>query len=178
MAQELPVSLITASEVISIAIPDQNYDSGYIKSATIKAVQYDTLYTILGNDYYNELLSEYGSYSSANQIIIDNYVKPFLAFMIVAKIISTTQFKITNAGGSVYNEGEFVKNAGKDVNDSMRLEAESTANIYKVQMYAYLNDEDNIASYPTYHGDGNREDESTANSDAMGGLVINRRSAN
>lgn len=178
MSQALPTKLITAEEVINFACESVNFDEGFILDKTIIGVQYDELFSVLGKDYYNELLIQsLTSYTSANQIIIDRYVKPFLAYKIKSRVMAVASFKMTNAG-IVQNSGEFVERSMvKDV-DYARNEASQMGDSFKWQLVAYLNDEDYIDSYPTYRDDETRTPLDLQKSVLMGGIIINRRSAN
>lgn len=100
-------NLITAAEVVSIAVKKTAYDTAKMEG-NIPLAQLKYLKPFLGLDFYNELVSQApSSYTPDNQILVDVYLKKALAYFVVYETFWENQVKETNKG-NVMNQGEFI----------------------------------------------------------------------
>lgn len=88
------MALITAQEVINLASP-RNLDSGHILATDILAAEIDLIKNTFSADFYDALVA---NEDEAYTTFITTYVKPILAFGILANNWNRLRVAITDRG--------------------------------------------------------------------------------
>ena len=97
--------LINANEVISNALLQDNIDPSLIKDTFIEVSQEEHIRPILTQDLYDLIVSENnsGTFTGSNETLLNDYIKPALAFFVVLDILPTLTLRITNKGLMINN---------------------------------------------------------------------------
>lgn len=124
----------------------------------IAAVQDGLVKHTICEDLYNDIIEDIdsGYISSANQTLLDDYIKPYHVQATYARYVANANFKST-ASGFTKNIGDNFDYAEKDELKSLVRQAEEDAEMYKRDLINYL--ENNKTTYPLYNccnntGDG------------------------
>lgn len=97
--------MMSAEEVKTIAIARRNFDKFLIKDSIIEAAEKEYIKPLVGEKFYEELLSQYkaGNLSSDNQKLVNEYLKKALAYYIVYLCLPTMHMDVSSAGIMVNN---------------------------------------------------------------------------
>lgn len=131
--------LITAAEVIERAIPDANFDEGYLKDRYIESAQLNYLRPLLGDDFYDLVVADVDSYSA-----LMPYVKDMLAFYIVRDALPIIHVHLSSRG-VVTNGNEFNNVAGRDHRADLEQSYTRWAKEYEDKLVRHLSD--NTSTY-------------------------------
>jgi hypothetical protein len=116
---------------------------------SIALVQDRHIRKILCNDFYNELIEqlEDDTVTTANQTLIDDYIKPAMVYRSYARYVATANVFSSASGMRKYLEQDSEPATSADL-ASIIGQAESDALFYERELYEFL--EDNEDDYPTY----------------------------
>lgn len=131
--------LITASEVIERAIPDANFDEGYIKDRYIEAAQLNHIRPVLGGDFYDLVVASPDSYSA-----LLPYIKDALAFYVVMEALPLIHVHLTSRG-VVTNSSDYSTVAGRDHRADLEKSLMKWGEEFTDKMVRYL--DDNSSTY-------------------------------
>ena len=92
--------LITASQVITIAINDKNLQTAKIKDVIIDVAQEGYIRPVLGEDFYKEIVlqKEAGTLTADNTTLLEDYLQPALAFFVKFEAMPDIMLQLTNMG--------------------------------------------------------------------------------
>lgn len=163
--------MVTPQEVVNIAVENaKNYKVSQVNENYILTVQYDFIRSVLGLKLYNEILSQIDndSISSANDILLTNYIKPCIAFFVKEKLILEGVLFMTNLG-TQKRESEN-SNAITPQEIALKTKAAREAGeSFRKQLGDYL--VENSADYPLFGFD----DTDKGNKKTVGGVLIGGR---
>src|SRR5687768_1664699 len=102
MAQR--VLFISESQVKGLSLIDDNVDSKLL-SKTIELVQENYLKGVLGKSLYDTLISEVYEFKTneteipaLHNLLLNEYIKPYLIHQTVVEFITTSSYRISNKG--------------------------------------------------------------------------------
>lgn len=168
--------LITADEVIEISFTDDETDPDVIKDAIIDVAEFNHILTALGDpeDFADSLYHEIQTENIAealtpdNLTLLDEYIKPALAFYVKFEILEDLHIRTVNQGLQV-NSSEFGTPASSSQRSDLSKRVFSHATALKEKMLSFL--EENAAKYPKYVERGRNR---TAG-DIVGGIILGPR---
>ena len=138
--------LITAKEIIDTAFTNKNVLEMLIKDTLIRATQEQYIRPVL-NDLYPILLA--GSLTTDNQELVDDFVKPCLAYYVKAENLPDMSFNTTSKG-PVTIDDEFTSPITDRQRSILIKKTLDIANALRDEMVRFLEDDDNIDKYPDY----------------------------
>lgn len=161
--------LITASEVIDKGLMHDNIDTALIKEEFIEVSQEEHIRPILTQTLYDLIVSENnsGSLSAVNNTLLEDYIKPCLAFYVVLDLIPHMAVRTTNKGLMV-NSSETSEAASREERLDIMTRYREMGDTMKEKMVRYIEDSDNLSDYPTYD-DGGSEKITT---NLKGGIIL------
>lgn len=142
--------LITADEVIKLSfVEGKNFIRSKIKDTMILTAQYNWIKPVLGDEFYASLLTEVSndSLGSDNEILLDNYIKPCLAYYVKYSAMPDLMLQLTNKGGQKANS-EYSDTITASERGEKREAAKATADTLRTVLVDYLNA--NATKYPNY----------------------------
>jgi hypothetical protein len=97
MANE--TKLITVKEVIDQALKTATFDEELLQDFIIPA-QREYLKTMLGKDYYDDLITKYEAQTLAaeDDLLLEDFLRPMLAHYVIYDALPTIQMNVTSAG--------------------------------------------------------------------------------
>jgi len=158
--------LLTNDEVREYAIAKSSFDSDKFKPHIIPA-QLEFIKPFLGKDLFDELIEETEAedISTANETLLNDYIKPALAWFVVHKTLPFLHADISNVGVQI-NSTEY-SNSGTD---KQRADLSSVCldngNAILEACKEYL--EDNEGTYPLYDNADDIED----SQEIIGGIIL------
>jgi hypothetical protein len=149
--------MITPSECKAI-VPEINFDiSDLLINNAIKMVQSTLLIDTVGQEWADELMSQTGTivsgvtsgetYTTANEYIVDNYLKNILAYSVWQYLVITLSLQLNSAGLRIKTSDHSVASESKDLafyRDFCQNYIDRTRKL----MHRYI--DQNKASYPLY----------------------------
>ena len=141
--------LISSLEVIDKAFLMGNIDPSLISDTYIEVSQEEHIRPILTQDLYNLIVTENDSqtFTGSNQTLLNDYIKPALAFYVAADIIPHIAIRTTNKG-IMTNTSETSQSATWEERiDIMTRYKEQGATMLE-KMVRYL--DDNTTTFPLY----------------------------
>ncbi len=139
--------LIAASDVVT-KFTYLNTDEALIKNDHIFTAQYDHVKPKIGDDWYDELITEKAtSFSAANQTIYDNYLKDALSWFALAEAVPNIIYQSGNQGVFEHSP-EFNLPTGRKGMQQITDYAMSMGDSLIAAMIDYV--KDNLSSYPLY----------------------------
>lgn len=141
--------LITANDVISKAFIHGNIDPALIKAEFIEVSQEENIRAVLGNDMYDEIVSENNAnvFTGSNETLLNNYIKPALAFFVAKDILLHIAVRITNKGVMLNNGTESTQASREDRASLIsRYNEQGITMIDKMKRYIL----DNSSTFPLY----------------------------
>ena len=109
-------SWITADQVRTFAVRKTEFDTTIVEPL-IYPTQVKYMRKFLGNDFYDEIHAEVeaASISTDNQTLLDDYLKPALAFFVIGESVIDQHYKLTNNGFVVNQSANDVAVEAKDI---------------------------------------------------------------
>lgn len=159
--------LITANEVVEQALVIDTIDLSFIKDSFIEISQEEHLRPILTQDFYDLLVAETNAqvFTGSNETLINNYIKPALAFFVVADVILLIAMKINNKGVMV-GDSETSNPASRqdrlDLNTRYKEQGQTLLN----KMQRYLDNNKNL--FPLYENGSS----SIVSTKIIGGIIF------
>ena len=145
--------IISATQVISKACSNSNIDPALFVQTQINASEREWLRPILGEDFYDEIVTEsQSSYSSNNQTLVDDYLLDFLAWAVYHDALPEITYQVSSQG-ILGHSPEFSSNTGRQGLQMKQAQALRNAESYKAKMIEFLCD--NSGNYPLYDDDRN-----------------------
>jgi len=148
--------LITASEIISIAFSNSNTDPYLFRDADIEYSQVRHLKPILGEDLYDEIVSQNDSSSltALNTTLMDDYLINMLAHWSKWDMLQNYQKTESSKGIQILTQ-EFGRSVDSDEMVDHMTRIHRRAYILTKQMVDYIEHEDNYKNYPLYNSGEN-----------------------
>jgi len=148
----MSVLIMTEPEVKAL-VPQMNktVDESLIES-TLLFTQDTLIKDSIGQDWYEELLLQKsgGTYTAANQIIIDNYIKNILAFGVWQNLIINLSLAVNESGLRIKISDHSEAASSRDI-AFMRDYIQNFIDAKRKEMYRYI--KNNKSSYPKYYND-------------------------
>jgi len=150
--------MMTVAEVKTNAIVDSNIDTAFFDQYILMA-QRKYIRGFLGNDYYEELLTQIAASSetSDNSTVIDSYIKPALAHYVVYECLPQLRNQI--AKGGVFLNLSDTADAVSDLGyGQIREDYLAKADALREEIDFYIQDaqDDDSSKYPLYCGTSNQ----------------------
>lgn len=145
----MAVQLINSTEVLVISSPNSNIDEDYITDDVIILSQRKYIRRQLGDDLYNELISQYdnNTLTDLNKTLLDDYIKPALGYYILFESLADIHIQLGNQGIRINQDG--FSNEGSSADYGLYRDAKRTkGEWYLEEMRSYL--KDNATDYPLY----------------------------
>jgi hypothetical protein len=144
--------MMTSTEVSEQAINDTYFDTAYFDKYILTS-QRKYVKSVLGVDYYNELLTEIegNSLTADNTIIVDDFIKPMLAHYIVYEVYSKVHTQLTNQG-AMENDTEYSDQAKSFEYSQSRDFYINKADFWKKDMIEYIKEakDSDPSKFPLY----------------------------
>lgn len=149
--------LITASEVIDKGLIHDNIDTALIKEEFIEVSQEEHIRPILTQSLYDLIVTQNNNdtLTAANTTLLNDYIKPCLAFAVVLDLIPHLAIRTTNKGLMI-NSSETSESASREERLDIMTRYREMYTTMKEKMIRFIEDTDNVADYPTYD-DGESE---------------------
>ena len=130
---------------------NKTVDESLIES-TLLFTQDTLIKDSIGQDWYEELLLQKsgGTYTAANQIIIDNYIKNILAFGVWQNLIINLSLAVNESGLRIKISDHSEAASSRDI-AFMRDYIQNFIDAKRKEMYRYI--KNNKSSYPKYYND-------------------------
>lgn len=142
--------LITAAEVKTM-VPEINneIESGVIDNA-IKLTQQSVIKPSIGQEWFDQIILQKsgGTYSAANKVIVDNYLKWILAYATWQYLVISLSLQMNAAGLRIKNSDHSIAAESKDI-QYYREFIQNWIDNQRKMMYRYIND--NKTLYPLYY---------------------------
>ena len=105
--------------------------------------------------FFDEIIQEYtdDDFSTANQSLYDDYIKPALVYRSYALYLSEANLHVKNSGVRLFTEDDSQESTDSRLK-SMVSRYEQTANSFENFLREHL--EDNASTYPTYYANCDR----------------------
>jgi len=171
--------LTTASEVISKAFTNLNTDPTLVKDSYIETAQIRHIKPILANgvvklsdSLYQEIVDQNNTatLTADNLILLDDYIKPCLAFFVLFEVLPHLHVNTTSAGLQLPSS-DFSSTASDAQRALIRKDAIDKGNSLVDKMTEFIEDESNEGKYPKYYASRNVSNTTTVN----GGIVISAK---
>ena len=132
------MALITAADVITLAIPSKNIDPSLLAdSIPLAEVKY--IKKAMGHQLYELIVSEFATntYTGLNQTLLDNYIKPCLARYVVYEALPLMKAEMTSNGIQSLRTDFATPATGTDLG-VLRSKLLSDAELYLHEMTQYI----------------------------------------
>lgn len=171
-------TLITQQEFIDLSLNQGNVDLDLIKLNIILIAELEYIKPFLSVDLYNKIVSEnnsqvftggvptepVGETRQRNQILLDDFLKPALAFFVKSKFVLENGIRTTNAG-SMVNESEVARAATRGERSDQIEEAKLNGKTFLGEAKEFI--DDNLDDFPDF--DANT---SVKTGKLRGGIII------
>jgi hypothetical protein len=150
-------NLISAQKVIDIAFTNTSTDPALIKDEFINIAQEEHIRPALGytgkiaDSLYEQIVTQNatGTLTSYNQTLLDDFIRPALAFYVKLEALQDMNVNTTSKGLMVAMS-DTSRAANTNELAALANKVKSHADTLRDKMVRYLNDEDNIDNYPLY----------------------------
>lgn len=174
-------NLISASEVVSKAMTNSNMDASIIDDNIILIAEITHLKQHLGDYFWGELRKKHHPPSTGNSpnhdtlnddevILVENYIKPCLAFYVKYEVLNDMQYNTTSSG-VVTNDDEWSDPVESSEMSLLKDDTYRKAEILRKDMMEWLDDEDNDGIYPEYESNQNDKHLNGDNVVRLGGIL-------
>ncbi|QDP49420.1 MAG: hypothetical protein Unbinned2716contig1000_1 [Prokaryotic dsDNA virus sp.] len=152
-------TLVTNIEVIQQCITNANFDKYLISDDIIKLAEITHIEKPLGREFYEEMVTQHAgaSFTAANQTLFDDYLKRTLCWFVKFELMNDVQNNTTSAG-IVTNIDDFSEPVDPAMFNMMKQDVFRKANLFLQDMLDFLNDKNQVGSYPTYHNNAHDTD--------------------
>lgn len=160
------MNLITQDEFINIALNQINVDPELIKTNVILIAELEYIKPFLSVDLHNKIVAENksGLFTGKNKQLLDDFLKPALAFFVKSKFILENGIRTTNAG-SMVNESETSRSATRGERADQIEEAKSNGKTFLGEAKEFI--DDNLTDFPDFNAG-----ESVKTGRLRGGIII------
>ena len=159
--------LITALDCINTAFLHTNIDPSLIKDSYIEVSQEEHIRPILTQDLYDLIVSESaaGVYTGLNETLLNDYIKPALAFYVALDIVPHLAIRMNNKGLMINSSENSNPASREERTDIMnRFREQGKTMIDKMERYLY----DNSSSFATYQNGSS----ATITTNLKGGFIL------
>ena len=165
-------NLITAAEVVSQAMTNANMDSSIIDDNIVLIAELTHLKQHLGDYFWGQLRlkKEGGSLDADETTLLNNYIKPCLAFYVKYEVLNDMQYNTTSSG-IVTNEDEWSDSADGTEMSILKEDTFRKAEILKKDMINWLDDSDNDGVFTNYEHSSNDKHLNGNNVVRLGGIL-------
>ena len=165
-------NLITASEVVSKAMTNANMDTSIIDDNIILIAELTHLKQHLGDFFWGELRkkSQEAGLSSNETTLLNNYIKPCLAFYVKYEVLNDMQYNTTSSG-VVVNDDEWSDPVDSGELSILKQDTFRKAEILKKDMIEWLDDDSNNGVYSDYESNNNDKHLNGDNVVRLGGIL-------
>lgn len=143
---------MTIAEVKNLVLSNSNFDTKYLKNHILSS-QRRYLRDFLGEQYYDELTSQVAgsSLTADNSTVLEDYVKPCLAYYVVYEALPNVRNQITK-GGIMNNISDTSEQSSFADFSHMRNDILGKADYLKEEISRYIKDEqkDDTSKYPLF----------------------------
>lgn len=159
--------LITPGEVVKYCIPSKNFDTSLIKTTYIESAELQHIKPVLTKDLWDEIYTQYRSdtLSENNTVLVNDYIKPALAFYVLHTASPLIHIQHTSAGVQI-NNTEFSTSASSAQRAETQTAILKIADSFVNRMKEYI--ENNLTLFPQY-SQGNNIDNNTS---LVGGIIL------
>ena len=161
--------LINALEIIETALLNDTVDTSYFKDSYIEVCQEEYIRPVLTQDLYDAIVSQSAldTLTSVNSTLLEDYIKPALAFYVALDIVPHLSIKTTNQGLMV-GSSETSNPATSQERSDIQTRYREQGNTMLEKMVRYIEHEDNLASYPLYENGSS----SVITATLKGGIIL------
>lgn len=143
--------LVTALEVIENAFLSDTIDTSYIIDSYIEVVQEEQIRPTLTKDLYEIIVSQSANstLTSANETLLNDYIKPALCFFVAVDIVDHLAIKTSNKGlmkGTSETSEQATKEERADIKTRYREQGQTMLD----KLIRFIEHDDNNADYPLY----------------------------
>ena len=169
-------NLMTAYEVVTKAMTHSTMDSNIIDDNIILIAEITHLKEHLGDYFWGRLREKMDNrvsspIPSASEItLVDNYIKPCLAFYVKYEVLNDMQYNTTSAGITI-NDDDWSEPADSKELSVLKDDSLRKANILRKDMMAWLNDSDNDGVFTDYESSENDLHRDGDNVRRLGGIL-------
>lgn len=165
-------NLITAAEVVSKAMTNSNMDTSVIDDNIILIAELSHLKQHLGDFFWGELRKkgQEGSLSGDETTLVNNYIKPCLAFYVKYEVLNDMQYNTTSAGVMI-NDDEWSDPADNTELAILKQDTFRKAEILRKDMIEWLDDDSNNGVYSDYESNNNDKYLNGDNVVRLGGIL-------
>jgi hypothetical protein len=151
----MPTLIVNQTYVINNTFTNDNVDPNLIKDNYIYVTQLEVLKPAIGEDFYDALILEVaaGVYTGLNETLVNEYIKPMLAFYVKSRILPELRLRTTNKGIMI-NSSETSNAASKEEVAALQDIAKGMGDDLLDEMRRYISD--NESSFPDYIGNQNQ----------------------
>ena len=164
--------LITAQDVIELALTNQNMDDSIVKDVFILIASEEHIRPVLGEDLYEELCTQHdaNTLDADNEILVEDFLKHALAFYTKFEILTDMNMNTTSKGIQV-NLSEFAQGPTNQQRSDLTTKAKSHADTLRDRMIKFIvNEQDDNDKYPLYKG----AEDITNSASLSGGILIRK----
>ena len=165
--------LVTTQEITERAFTNtEDIDVALIKDFIVDASQLRWVLPVLGNDLYDELVTEYDvtgdetGWSATNTILVGK-LKTAMCFFVKYELVTDMSVNQTSAGLQVIST-EFSTSATDTQRGQLKDQSLIHAQVHLNEFVRWLENDDNIDDYPLYTKNGNVKN----SIERRGGLVL------
>ena len=161
--------LITSVEVIDLALLHDNVDPNLIKDSYIEVTQEEYILPTLTKDLYEQIVSQntLDTLTSVNATLLNDYIKPALAFFVCVDIVDHLAIRTTNKGLMI-NSSETSNPATKEERSDIKTRYREQGQTMLDKLIRFIEHEDNNSDYPLYEN-GSSE---TITTKLKGGIIL------
>lgn len=143
------MKLITQNLIISLASVYQNIDPEIIKDAFIEVAQEEHILPVLTSDLYDLIVSENNAstFTGLNETLLNDYIKPALAFMVMSDIITLNAVRFADAGIMI-NTSDTSDSAPREDRADLSKKYKKMGGTLLEKMQRFL--DDNKTSFPLW----------------------------
>lgn len=165
-------NLITAAEVVSKAMTNSNMDTSVIDDNIILIAELSHLKQHLGDFFWGELRKkgQQSSLDSNETTLVNNYIKPCLAFYVKYEVLNDMQYNTTSAGVMI-NDDEWSDPADNTELAILKQDTFRKAEILKKDMIEWLDDSENDGVFSDYESAKNDKHLHGDNVVRLGGIL-------
>ncbi len=150
----MPTLIIDQPYIINNTFTNDNVDPALIKDNYIYVTQLEVLKPAIGEDFYDALILEVAAdvYTGLNETLVNEYIKPMLAFYVKGKVLPEMRLRTTNKGIMI-STSDTSTAASKEEVAALQDIAKGMGDDLLDEMRRYICD--NEASFPDYKSNEN-----------------------
>lgn len=165
-------NLITAAEVVDIAMTNANMDASIIDDNIVLIAEITHIKQHLGDYFWGKLrrnISE-DNLSASESTLLNNYIKPCLALYVKYEVLNDMQYNTTSSG-VVTNDDDWSDPVGGSEMSILKDDSFRKAEILRKDMMEWLDDSENDGVFTNYESSLNDKYSSGNNVTRLGGIL-------